>query len=85
VKTRAVAAETQVTLGRIEAARGDLPAARDAWEQALGVLAPCPRPLTFWKVLVPSTQALLALGRTSEAQDGLERLKAMGYREPLTP
>lgn len=84
VKTRAVAAETQVTLGRIEAARGDLPAARDAWEQALGGLAPCPRPLTFWKVLVPATQAQLALGRTNEAQAGLERLKAMGYREPLT-
>lgn len=85
LKARGVAAETLVTLGRIEAARGDRPAARDAWEQALGSLAPCPRPLTFWKVLVPSTQALLALGRTEEAKPGLERLRAMGYREPLTP
>ena len=85
VKTRAVTAETLLTLGRIEAARGDQPAARDAWEQALGALAPCPRPLTFWKVLVPSTQALLALGRADEARPELERLRAMGYREALTP
>jgi tetratricopeptide (TPR) repeat protein len=79
--TRALAAETELTLGRIEAARGDRPAARDAWEQALGALAPCPRPLTFWKVLAPSTQALLALGRTDEARPAMERLRAMGYRE----
>ncbi len=85
LKVRGVAAETLLTLGRIEAARGDQPAARDAWEQALGALAPCPRPLTFWKVLVPSTQALLALGRTAEAQPELDRLRAMGYREALTP
>jgi len=41
-----MAAHAQVTLGRIEAARGDRAAAQDAWQQALDALAPCPRPLT---------------------------------------
>jgi hypothetical protein len=57
---------------------GDLTAARDAWQQALDVIAPCPRPLTFWKVLAPWAQAELALGHTQEGQAARERLRAMG-------
>lgn len=82
---RGAAAQAQLALGHIETARGDLAAARDAWQQALDVLAPCPRPLTFWKVLAPWTKAQLALGHTEEGRQGMERLRAMGYREQGSP
>jgi tetratricopeptide (TPR) repeat protein len=73
-------AEAEVTLGRTEASLGAPAAARAAWERALAVLAPCPRPLTYWKLLSPSTEALLALGRAAEAKPETERLQRMGYR-----
>jgi hypothetical protein len=73
-------AEAEVTRGRSEAALGAPAEARAAWERALAVLAPCRRPLTYWKVLSPSAQALLALDRVEEAEPAVERLRTMGYR-----
>jgi tetratricopeptide (TPR) repeat protein len=78
--TRGVIAEAEVVRGRIEAALGSREEARKAWEQALAILAPAPRPLTHWKVLAPWAQALLQLDRAAEARPAVERLDKMGYR-----
>jgi serine/threonine protein kinase len=78
--TRGLIAEAEVTLGRTEAALGAPAAARQAWERALAILEPCPRPLTHWKVLSPWVQALVSLGRAEEARPAVERLQKMGYR-----
>ncbi|HEX4962630.1 MAG TPA: serine/threonine-protein kinase [Thermoanaerobaculia bacterium] len=78
--TRGIIAGAEVTRGRIEAALGAQGEARAAWERALAVLAPCSRPLTHWKVLVPWTEALLALDRLDEARPAVEQLAKMGYR-----
>jgi hypothetical protein len=59
---------------------GERDGERAAWERALAVLAPCSRPLTDWKLLSPSSQALLALGRDAETRPEVERLEKMGYR-----
>src|SRR6185295_6722622 len=80
--TRGLIAEAEVTRGRIEAAVGARDPARASWERALAILAPCPRPLTHWKVLSPWVQALLELDRVEEARPGVERLAKMGYRSP---
>ena len=78
--TRGLIAEAEVLEGRIAAGLGEPRAARQAWERALAVLAPCRRPLTWWKVLAPWTGALAGLGRAAEARPGLDRLAAMGWR-----
>jgi tetratricopeptide (TPR) repeat protein len=78
--TRGAVAEAEVVRGRIEAALGSPGEARRAWERALAILAPAPRPLTHWKVLAPWAQALLQLDRTAEAGPAIERLDRMGYR-----
>jgi tetratricopeptide (TPR) repeat protein/predicted Ser/Thr protein kinase len=78
--TRGLIAEAEVTHGRIAAALGAPDEARAAWERALAILAPCRRPLSHWKLLSPSAQALLALGRAPEARPAVERLMKMGYR-----
>jgi serine/threonine protein kinase len=78
--TRGLVAEAEVVQGRIEAALGSPGEAREAWERALAVLAPCPRPLTHWKVLAPWAQALLQLDRANEARPAIERLDKMGYQ-----
>lgn len=78
--TRSLVAETEVVLGRIEADLGNPAAAQAAWERALAVLAPIPRPRTSWKLLDPEARALLALGRSAEARPIVERLHRMGYR-----
>jgi serine/threonine protein kinase/tetratricopeptide (TPR) repeat protein len=77
---RGLIAEAEVLRGRIATALGDSDEARQAWERALAVLAPCRRPLTYWKVLAPWTGALAGLGRAAEAKPGLDRLAAMGFR-----
>jgi eukaryotic-like serine/threonine-protein kinase len=78
--TRGMIAEAAVTLGRTEAALGARESARRAWERALAILEPCPRPLKNWKVLSPWARALVALDRTEEARPAVERLQRMGYR-----
>jgi len=78
--TRGQIAEAEVIRGRIAAALGDRAEAREAWQRALAVLAPCARPLTHWKVLSPWAQALLSLGRVDEARPAVEHLQRMGYR-----
>jgi tetratricopeptide (TPR) repeat protein/predicted Ser/Thr protein kinase len=78
--TRGLIAEAEVLHGRTAAALGAPDEARTAWERALTLLAPCPRPLTHWKVLSPLAQALLALDRVPEARPAVERLWKMGYR-----
>jgi tetratricopeptide (TPR) repeat protein len=78
--TRGLIADAEVTRGRIEAALGAPDEARKAWERALAVLAPCPRPLNHWKVLAPWTEATFRLGRVEEARPAVERLEGMGYR-----
>jgi len=78
--TRGLVAEAEVVRGRIEAALGSPGEARKAWERALAILAPAPRPLTHWKVLAPWAQALLQLDRADEARPAVERLDKMGYR-----
>jgi eukaryotic-like serine/threonine-protein kinase len=80
--TRGYIAMASVVRGRLESARGDLTSARAAWEQALEILAPCRRPITYWRVLSPWTQALLELDRRDEARPAVERLEAMGYLAP---
>jgi serine/threonine-protein kinase len=77
--TRGLIAEAEVLHGRLAAGLGEAQAARQAWERALAVLAPCRRPLTYWKVLVPWTESLAGLGRTAEAKPELDRLAAMGF------
>jgi len=77
--TRGLLAEAAVTLGRIEAARGDRAAAQAAWERALALLAPCRRPLTDWKLLSPWVQAMLSLDRMEEARPAVARLRGMGF------
>lgn len=78
--TRGLVADTEVLLGRIEADLGHPAAAQAAWERALAVLAPVPRPRTSWKLLDPEARALLALGRSAEAGPIVARLQRMGYR-----
>jgi serine/threonine protein kinase len=77
--TRGLLAHAAVTSGRLEAASGDRAAAQAAWERALALLAPCRRPLTFWRVLSPWAQAELSLDRLEEARPAVERLRGMGF------
>jgi tetratricopeptide (TPR) repeat protein len=77
---RGLIAEAEVTRGRIETSLGDPAEARAAWERVLAVLVPCRRPLTYWKILSPWAQALLALDRVDEARPVVEHLRAIGYR-----
>ena len=77
---RGYLAEAEVTQGRIAALRGATAEAREAWSRALEVLAPCVRPLTQWRLLAVSAQALLELDRPAEARPAVERLRAIGYR-----
>jgi hypothetical protein len=76
---RGLLAEAAVTLGRLEAAQGDPAAARAAWERAVALLAPCRRPLTYWKVLAPWAQAQAALGHLEEARAALGELRRIGF------
>jgi serine/threonine protein kinase len=78
--TRGFVADAEVVLGWSEADLGDSGAARAAWERALAVLAPAPRPLTNWKLLDPQARALLSLGRIEEARPLVERARRMGYQ-----
>jgi tetratricopeptide (TPR) repeat protein/tRNA A-37 threonylcarbamoyl transferase component Bud32 len=78
--TLGLVAETEVLLGHVEAELGNPGEARAAWERALAVLDPAPRPRASWRLLDPEARALLALGRTTEARPIVERLHRMGYR-----
>ncbi len=78
--TRGVIADAEVTRGRIEAALGASEEARKAWERALAILAPLPRPLNHWKVLAPWTEATFRLGYVEEARSAAQHLERMGYR-----
>lgn len=78
--TRGHVADAEVVLGWSEADLGDPGAARAAWERALAVLAPAPRPLTNWKLLDPQARALLSLGRAEEARPLVLRARRMGYQ-----
>jgi hypothetical protein len=77
--TGGLLAHAAVVRGRIEAANGDRVAAQAAWERALALLAPCHRPLTFWRVLSPWAQAELSLDRLDEGRPAVERLRGMGF------
>ncbi|MEO8503812.1 MAG: serine/threonine-protein kinase [Acidobacteriota bacterium] len=83
-QNRALVSESEILRGRIALAAADPAEARRAFLHAIEILASCRRPLTFWRVMAPWSDAMLRLGRDDEAAPVVAALETMGYRRPRT-
>jgi eukaryotic-like serine/threonine-protein kinase len=78
-----IASAAHAVLARVSEARGDPALARTHWERALASIPAAARHAGDYRFLDPLAVALLRLDRPAEAAPVLERLRAMGYRDPL--
>ena len=69
-------------LGMVRAALGANDAARQAWQEAAGIIAPIAEATNAAYYLDTLALALLNLGRVDEAQPIVERLRAAGWDDP---
>ncbi|HEV7921580.1 MAG TPA: protein kinase [Thermoanaerobaculia bacterium] len=74
------AAEADVVRGDALRARGDLAAARAAWERARGTIEPVARAATEPAIIDIWCRTMLRLGDEAAARPLAERLAAIGYR-----
>lgn len=77
---RMLEGEIRLALGDALHAAGRRAEARTAWTEAVSALQPLGEGNRDPRVLAPLAQALLGLGRRTEAQPLIERLRAGGYR-----
>ena len=77
---RSELAQARLAAGRLAAAAGATAEAAAYFQAALDAVRPRLAGSSDWRVLDPAGQALALLGRTTEAQPHLERLRSLGYR-----
>ncbi len=77
-----LSAQANLVLGEIAANRGDIAAARDAWNRARDTAAPVVNVGDDPNALVTAASASLLLGEADKAQPSIAKLAAMGYRAP---
>jgi eukaryotic-like serine/threonine-protein kinase len=65
------------------AARGQAATARSHWERAHAAIAGPAEASSDYRLLVPAVVSLLHLDRRAEAMPLIEKLAAIGYREPI--
>jgi hypothetical protein len=76
-------AESDITLGQLQMASGNLPGATAHWETALKILEQANGPASDPRLafLKPRAVALCLLGKTSEATPVIAKLDKLGYRD----
>ena len=79
VAQRASLATAELLAGRLALAAGDGVAAARAWQAASEALTPIPRPITDWRLLLPTCELLVVSGQQAAAKVELDRLAATGF------
>jgi tetratricopeptide (TPR) repeat protein len=82
IERHRAAGDAYDVLGDALARSGDVAAARDAWSQSLAAATSAPGADPQTEVLAVEADALLDLGRRSDAQSVVAELQRRGYREP---
>lgn len=78
-----IASAAHALLARTWALRGDVARAEAHWHQAHQAIAPIAAASADYRLLDPLAVSLLNLGRFAEAAPVIQKLTAMGYRDPI--
>ena len=78
-----IASATHALLARLAARRGDATGATSHWTEAYKAIAAIAGGSGDYRLLDPLAVSLVNLGRTAEARPVVEKLAAMGYRDPI--